>query len=505
MKRFAFYGRTSRTAESASQTSHDWQRERARALIEPAGGRIVAEYFDSGVKRLVPWHERPHARRLLDALTDPDRGFEAVVIGEPHRAFFGNQFGLTAPIFHQHGVPLWVPELSGPIDPCNEAHDIVMTLYASMSKAERIRIRTRVHASMEALTRTAGRFLGGRAPFGYRLTDAGPHPHPGRARLGHRIHRLDIDPPAAHTVERIFASYLNGSSITAIADQLTTEQIPRPDGSLQRWRRATVAEILRNPRYTGHAVWNRTSRRDTPIDNLDTTQGDRMVRRVNSPDAWVWSAGLAHPAIIDTATYHAAQQRLFQNSTHNRHRQQLVRCAHCGQFLALVSNTGVEAYRCPTAWAPPSDHPRAPAISRQQLTGAINEWVARSLAATPLAAGHQAAPGQKTHQDALTACERILGRYREALEAGAAPELIAEWSRPLARQRQTLQEMLRHASHPNQDEFAGIMATPTRLAAILDKAQADHLVQLYTALNLHVSYHSSHTLTITTTDEEQTS
>lgn len=36
------------------------------------------------------------ASPLLATLRDPRRGFSAVVVGEPHRAFYGNQFGGTA-------------------------------------------------------------------------------------------------------------------------------------------------------------------------------------------------------------------------------------------------------------------------------------------------------------------------------------------------------------------------------------------------------------------------
>lgn len=49
-----------------------------------------------------PWKRRPQAALLLGVLKRPDRGFDAVVIGEPQRAFYGNQFGLTFPVF---GIP----------------------------------------------------------------------------------------------------------------------------------------------------------------------------------------------------------------------------------------------------------------------------------------------------------------------------------------------------------------------------------------------------------------
>ena len=62
---------------------------RARSLIEPHGGTIVAKYFDIGETRALPWKRRPQAAALLTALADPQRGFDAVAIGEPQRAFYG--------------------------------------------------------------------------------------------------------------------------------------------------------------------------------------------------------------------------------------------------------------------------------------------------------------------------------------------------------------------------------------------------------------------------------
>jgi hypothetical protein len=53
-----------------------------------------------------------------------------------------------------------------------------------------------------------GRFLGGRPPYGYTLKDLGPHPNPGKAADGNRLHGLKPDPRTAPVVQRIFAMYL---------------------------------------------------------------------------------------------------------------------------------------------------------------------------------------------------------------------------------------------------------------------------------------------------------
>ena len=147
---FAFYGRVSTEDQQDPEASRAWQISRARALIEPRGGQIVREFFDVGLSRSLPWKRRPQAAPLLAALRDAGRGFDALVIGEPQRAFYGNQYGLTFPLFAHYGVGLWVPEIGGAIDPDSEAHDLVMSVFGGMSKGERSRIRTRVRNAMAA-------------------------------------------------------------------------------------------------------------------------------------------------------------------------------------------------------------------------------------------------------------------------------------------------------------------------------------------------------------------
>jgi site-specific DNA recombinase len=71
-------------------TSRARQRYQAAALV--AGfGQIVAEFFDVGQIRVLPWARRPEAAALLAALADPDCRFDAIVIGEYERAFYGSQ------------------------------------------------------------------------------------------------------------------------------------------------------------------------------------------------------------------------------------------------------------------------------------------------------------------------------------------------------------------------------------------------------------------------------
>jgi hypothetical protein len=120
-KLFAAYLRTSTEDNQTPEDSRRWQLALAEQLIAPFGGQIVATYHDIDVSRSVPWSRRPQATRLLVDAADRSRGWEALVIGEPQRAFSGAQFQLVFPVLSHHDVELWVPEVGGRVDPDSEA------------------------------------------------------------------------------------------------------------------------------------------------------------------------------------------------------------------------------------------------------------------------------------------------------------------------------------------------------------------------------------------------
>ena len=69
----------------------------------------MAHFFDSGLSRTLTWARRPQAAALVAQLADPDRGWDAVVIGEYERAFYGAQYASMAPLFEHYWVQLWTP------------------------------------------------------------------------------------------------------------------------------------------------------------------------------------------------------------------------------------------------------------------------------------------------------------------------------------------------------------------------------------------------------------
>ena len=241
--RFVFYGRVSTEDWQDPVTSRARQREQAEALVR-GHGVIVAEFFDAGQSRTVAWGRRPEAAALVALLADPGRGWDAIVIGEYERAFYGSQYAAMAPLFEHYGVQLWMPEAGGRVDFASEHDEQTMTHLGLSSKREVTRTSIRVRTAMAVQAREQGRYLGGRPPYGYRLGDAGPHPNKAHAAWGRRAHRLEPDPETAHIVRWIFARRLAGHSVARIARALNDAGIPCP----------SAADPGRNPHRTG-AAW----------------------------------------------------------------------------------------------------------------------------------------------------------------------------------------------------------------------------------------------------------
>jgi hypothetical protein len=107
--RFAFYGRTSTAEFQDPATSRTWQREMAETAIADRGA-IVAEFFDVGCSRQVPWEQRTEAAALLKQAQSADPRFDAVVVGEFERAFTNRQFEHVVRILRPIGMRVWLPE-----------------------------------------------------------------------------------------------------------------------------------------------------------------------------------------------------------------------------------------------------------------------------------------------------------------------------------------------------------------------------------------------------------
>ncbi|MCU7729382.1 recombinase family protein [Actinoplanes sp. KI2] len=363
--------------------------DEAAGRVVAGRGRIVVEFFDVGVSRSVPWPRRAQAAALLAAAADPDRCFDAVVVGEFERAFAGDEAPVLIALLESFGVQVWLPEARGRIDLGEPEDRALLRMLGHRSEYEVLRNRFRTGAAMAAQVREQGRNVGGRPPYGYRLVDAGPHPKLMHAAWGRRRHRLDVDPVTAPHVRWIFERRREGMSMAAIARSLNERGVASPgvyDRERNRhrvgsvWTLRTVAAIVENPRYTGRQVWNRqfTDHREAVPGDRRSSQGPARVW--NSRTDWVICEELTHPPLVSDDDFLAVQQiTALEKPEDGRARRYpfrgLLVCGVCGRRLEGHWVNRRAAYRCrhgrTSAHPRDADGPRWVYWSQARLTEAF--------------------------------------------------------------------------------------------------------------------------------------
>ena len=448
------------------------------------------------------------------------------MIGEPQRAFYGNQFGLTFPVFVHYDVQLWVPEVGGAIDPGSDAHEIVMSLYGGMSKGERNRIKTRVRSAMAAQAAIEGRFLGGRPPYGYRLADAGPHPNPAKAAIGLRSKHLEPNPAAAPIVKRIYHEFLSGFGQHAIAQGLTADGILCPSAAdpernphrLENgpaWKHTAVRAILDNPRYTGYQVWNRQRRDEILIDVHDVGLGHHTRMRWNDPADWIWSEEPSHETLVTREDWEAVQARFRANQRRytrtpkaGRHYVLAGRlsCGQCGRRMEGTWNHDRPYYRCQVHRDDPGKHPEHPAtiyVREDSIVPHLDSWVAELFTdehlddtCAKLADAAQPDTDQEAHQrqirERIRKLDQELNSYRTIVRTEPeAASTVGKWIAETNQERRRLEALLGRTPTTNltAEDVKALIASLHDITATLAAADPADKAKVYAEMGIGITYH----------------
>jgi site-specific DNA recombinase len=166
-------------------------------------------------------------------------------------------------------------------------------------------------------------------------------------------------------VHRIFAEYLGGRGLKAIAEGLTRDDIPSPsayDPARNKhrcgiaWSYSAVRAILANPRYTGRQVWNKQPKSELLIDVNDVALGHATKQTWNEPGKWIWSKEPVHEPLIGVEAFERAQalQRAKGSADERSPRRTprsyalrgIMRCGICGRKMQGSWNNGKPHYRC---------------------------------------------------------------------------------------------------------------------------------------------------------------
>lgn len=164
-------------------------------------------------------------------------------------------------------------------------------------------------------------------------------PNTGRM-LGYRLVDgvLQIIPEEAAVVKMIFADYLAGMGKIAIAKKLDRLGVPPMRGNV--WHKSTIMRILRNEKYTGDMLLQKTF-------NPDYMSKKSVENRGELPQYYVENS---HEPIIDKETFRQVQQEMcrrakaigmVEKSSIVYSFTSLIRCGLCGKFYRRkIANAG---------------------------------------------------------------------------------------------------------------------------------------------------------------------
>jgi site-specific DNA recombinase len=231
----------------------------------------------------------------------------------------------------------------------------LLTLHGMMDEQFLTGLAEKVHRGQE------GRALKGLQPggkcFGYRnipIEDSTRTAKYGRAAISGV--KLEIDAIQADLVRRVFALYANGNSLAAIAKALNVEGVPAPQGSrrheIKGWFPSAIREMLRNERYRGAFVWNRTRKERNP-------ETGQKISRPRPESEWV-RVEVPEWRIVDEDLWSRVQERIaivnerfgaprcggFARTERSKKYifSGFLSCGLCGANIVIVSGNGRRGY-----------------------------------------------------------------------------------------------------------------------------------------------------------------
>ena len=211
-----------------------------------------------------------------------------------------------------------------------------------------------------------GKFMGGKAPYGYKLELSGEVSKHGRA-----LHHLVVVPEQAEVVKYIYELSLHKEfGATKITKILSEHEVYKNRAPRDIWKCGTIVSILTNPIYAGYTAYKRRERIDGKYHKLDSK--DWVFAEKPDPEI----------AIIDENMWNRVQDSRKQRadkyikSLENQNviiiRRNsgmlalidVLHCGYCGRKMTngskynywTIKDTGerrtskIAIYKCPNAW-----------------------------------------------------------------------------------------------------------------------------------------------------------
>ncbi|MCU1325788.1 MAG: pinR [Bryobacterales bacterium] len=388
--RCAIYARYS--SDLQRESSIEDQIRKCRKYAENNGWTVLDEFIAADrAMSAAGTAGRDGLQTLIASAREIPTPFDCILVDDTSRLARNLEDALrTVKILEFHNVA--VCAISQNLNSADKSSRSLLTLYGMMDEQFLESLREKVHRGQEGQV-LRGLQAGGRC-YGYRnvpIEDpmkVGKYNRP--AVLGVR---LEIDEAQANVVRRIFDMYGSGLGLAHIAKTLNGEGVVSPQTprtrAVRSWCTSSLFELLRNERYRGRSIWNKTQKKRNPETGKKITRPrpqHEWVRaevpewRIVADEQWdgvrarIDKVGGGLPPSVLGGMNRTQQSRMYLFSG-------LLRCGDCGSRMVIVSGSGKRGY---VKYGCPSHRYRGTCVNamtirrdrlESQLLGCLNDRV----------------------------------------------------------------------------------------------------------------------------------
>ena len=298
------------------------------------------EYLEKGISA---YHNGVEDREVLqEIMQDAKQGaFDILLAYMSDRIGRQEEYSFYVAELNRLGIEVWTIK-DGQLKTEEHIDKLLNYIRFWQNEGESKKTGMRVHDTMVEMVKE-GKFVGGKAPYGYKLVLSGEISNHGRA-----LHKLVIVPEQAEIVRMIFSYAVNkGMGFQKIAKTLNETGIPAPTAS--EWKSGTIRSILMNPVYMGYVAYNRRkSGREnyTHLDRKDWTYAKEQNPdlMIISQEVWERAQEIREARKKKINESKQATNELYMEQYNvpfsTRGRLALTGLVYCGYCGAKLKNTG---------------------------------------------------------------------------------------------------------------------------------------------------------------------
>lgn len=321
--RVAAYCRVS-TDDEEQITSYEAQKDYYNQYISHhEGWRLVRIYADRGISG-TSMKKRTEFNQMLAACR---KGRIDLIITKSLSRFARNTVDCLDTVRELKGLGIGVLFEKENINTLTESSEFMVTLFSGFAQAESESISKNVSWGIRKSMENGNVPIQYSKLLGYRKGSDG---------------LPEIIPEEAETVRWIFKSYLKGDSYATIKENLEAKKIPSPMGGAQ-WSIATIRGMLRNEKYAGDALLQKTFITDCISKKVRKNNGERPMYYVENH----------HEAIVDRELFQRVQEEIARRSSRRKVAQKTAKTEqgkYSGKYALterlICGECGIQYKRC---------------------------------------------------------------------------------------------------------------------------------------------------------------